>query len=68
MWTTDNRSRYDRDNPRYPGDLNDAEWRKIGPLITPAKRGEGKRTVNMRDVVSAPAPGTGSASSPGELG
>src|SRR5438067_10341 len=52
MWTTENRHRYDRDQLRYPSDLTDAEWQLIRPLIPPAKRGGGKRTVNMREVVN----------------
>ncbi len=27
MWTTENRSRYDRSKLRYPSDLTDEEWR-----------------------------------------
>ena len=52
MWTIKNRHRYDRDQLRYPSDLTDAEWRHIEPLIPSAKRGGGKRTVNMREVVN----------------
>ena len=52
MWTTENRHRYDRDKLRYPSDLTDAEWEHIEPLIPPAKRGGGKRTVDMREVVN----------------
>jgi len=52
MWTTENRHRYDRDRLRYPSDLTDAEWQLIEPLIPPAKRGGGKRTVNVREVVN----------------
>lgn len=52
MWTIENRQRYDRISRRYPGDLTDAEWALIGPLIPPAKRGGGKRTVNLREVVN----------------
>ena len=52
MWTTENRPRYNRDTLRYPSDLTDAEWRLIEPLIPPAKRGGGKRSVNMREVVN----------------
>jgi hypothetical protein len=47
MWTTENRRRYDRDRLRYPSDLTDLEWEEIEPLIPPAKRGGGKRTVDM---------------------
>lgn len=52
MWTTENRQRYDRSCLRYPSDLTDAEWALVEPLIPPAKRGGGKRTVNMREVVN----------------
>ena len=34
------------------GDLTDEEWAHIEPLIPPAKRGGGKRRVNMREVVN----------------
>jgi putative transposase len=52
MWTTENRPRYSREKLRYPSDLTDAEWEHIAPLIPPAKRGGGKRRVNMREVVN----------------
>ncbi len=52
MWTNENRHRYDRSHVRYPSDLTDAEWALVEPLIPPAKRGGGKRTVNMREVVN----------------
>ena len=52
MWTTENRSRYDRSRLRYPSDLTDEEWAVIGPLIPPAKRGGNKRTVDVRSVVN----------------
>jgi transposase len=52
MWTNENRHRYDRSHLRYPSDLTDAEWALVEPLIPPAKRGGGKRTVNMREVVN----------------
>ena len=52
MWTTENRSRYDRSKLRYPSDLTDEEWRLVQPLIPPGKRGGGKRTVVMREIVN----------------
>jgi transposase len=52
MWTTENRVRYDRSRLRYPSDLTDAEWRLVELLIPPGKRGGGKRTVVMREVVN----------------
>lgn len=52
MWTNENRRRYDRSKLRYPSDLTDEEWALIAPEIPPAKRGGGKRTVDMRAVVN----------------
>ncbi len=52
MWTTKNRSRYNRDDLRYPSDLTDAEWSHIAGLIPPGKRGGGKRRVNLREVMN----------------
>ncbi|MGB7918056.1 MAG: IS5 family transposase [Rhodomicrobium sp.] len=52
MWTTENRTLYDRSQLRYPSDLTDEEWALVEPMIPPAKRGGGKRTVVMREVVN----------------
>jgi transposase len=52
MWTSENRPRYNRDHLRYPSDLTDDEWALVAPLIPPAKRGGGKRTVDIRAVVN----------------
>ena len=52
MWTSQNRGRYDRSKLRYPSDLTDDEWGLVEPLIPPGKRGGGKRTVIMREVVN----------------
>ena len=53
MWTNENRSFDDRSKLRYPSDLTDEEWALIEPEIRPpAKRGGGKRTVDMREVVN----------------
>ena len=52
MWTTENRGRYDRSKLRYPSDLTDGEWELIAPVIPRAKRGGGKRTVDLREVVN----------------
>ncbi len=52
MWTDENRAFYDRSKLRYPSDLTDEEWALIEPLLPPAKRGGGKRTVVMRHVVN----------------
>jgi transposase len=52
MWTSKNRGRYDRSKLRYPSDLTDDEWRPVEPLIPPGRRGGGKRTVIMREVMN----------------
>ena len=52
MWTTENRTLYDRSQLRYPSDLTDEEWALVETMIPPAKRGGGKRTVIMREVVN----------------
>jgi transposase len=52
MWTTKNRPRYNRDRLRYPSDLTNEEWALVEPLIPPGKRGGGKRTVVMREVMN----------------
>jgi transposase len=53
MKTTENRGRYGRNRLRYPSDLTDEEWKHVEPLITPAKRGGDKRTVDIREAVNA---------------
>ena len=52
MWTAENRPRYNRDKLGYPSDLTDQEWAYVEPLIPPAKRGGGKRRVDLREVVN----------------
>ena len=52
MWTLENRPRYDRSKLRYPSDVTDEEWALIGPLISPAKKGGNKRTVDVRAVIN----------------
>jgi transposase len=52
MWTPANRARYNRDKLRYSSDLTDAERQHIEPLIPPAMRGGGKRTVDMRESIN----------------
>ena len=53
MWTSENRSQYDRKGLRYPTDLTDAEWALVEPHIRPAKRGGRPRTVKVREVMNA---------------
>ena len=35
----------------YPSDLTDAQWRRIEPLIPPAKPGGRPRSVNRREIL-----------------
>ena len=51
MWTSENRSKYDRSKLRYPSDLTDEEWSIVGPLIPNAKGGGNKRTIDVRAVL-----------------
>ena len=53
MWTSENRSQYDRKGLRYPTDLTDTEWALVEPHIRPAKRGGRPRTTNIREVMNA---------------
>ncbi len=52
MWTRVNRRQYERQGPRYPSDLSDAEWALIAPLIPPARRGGRRREVDVREVLN----------------
>ncbi len=52
MWTRENRRQYERQGPRYPSDLSDAERALIAPMIPPAKRGGRPREVNLREVMN----------------
>ena len=58
MWTTENRSRYDRSKLRYPSDLTDDKWALVEPLIPRAKRGgdnarstRAKSSTRLRGIV-----------------
>jgi transposase len=50
MWTIENRGQYSREGLRYPSDLTDAEWSEIKDLISPARPGGNRRTVDIRAV------------------
>ncbi len=52
MWTKENRRFCERKELRYPGDPPDDEWALAAPQIPPAKRGERRRTVVVREVLS----------------
>jgi transposase len=52
MWTPEHRLAARRVGQRYDSDLTDEEWTLVEPLIPPPKRGGGKRTVNIREVLN----------------
>src|SRR5215471_9412426 len=52
MWTPEHRLAARRVGQRYDSDLTDEEWALVEPLIPPPKRGGGKRTVNLREVLN----------------
>jgi transposase len=52
MWTYENRCIYEGKGTRYTSDLSDAEWALIAPLIPPAKRGERRRELYVREVTN----------------
>ena len=53
MWKPEHRRAADRRGLRCDGDLTDAEWALVAPLIRPAKRGGRARTVDVREVLDA---------------
>ena len=53
MWKPEHRLSARRIGLRYDSDLTDEEWALVAPLIPPAKRGGGKRTVNIREILNA---------------
>ena len=52
MWKPEHRLAARRVGQRYDSDLTDEEWALVVPLIPPPKRGGGKRTVNIREVLN----------------
>lgn len=52
MWKPEHRRTAERDGLRYPSDLTDAEWAIAGPMISPARHGGRKRSVNVREVLN----------------
>src|SRR5438477_2339656 len=52
MWKPEHRVAARRVSQRYESDLTEEEWSLVASLIPPAKRGGGKRTVNIREVLN----------------
>lgn len=53
MWTAGHRRNASRKGMRYPSDLTDDEWRFVEPFIPPARHGERKRHVDVREVLNS---------------
>jgi transposase len=51
MWTTQNRSRYDRSKLRYPSDLTDEEWKLVEPSHPQGKKIKGKNRHLLVDTL-----------------
>jgi len=52
MWKPEHRLAARRVGQRYDSDLVNEEWALVEPLIPPPKRGGGKRTMNIREVIN----------------
>ena len=52
MLKPEHRRAAERNGLRYPSDLTDAEWAIAGPMISPAKHGGRKRSVDVREVLN----------------
>jgi len=53
MWTASARVQYGRSGERYAGDVTDAEFALIEPLLPRPKRGGRPRTTSLREVLNA---------------
>jgi transposase len=53
MWTRETRAKHDRDDLRYPSDLNDAEWQILAPLFPPPAKTGRHRSWPMREIINA---------------
>ena len=52
MWTPTTRAQHTRDHPRHAGDLTDAEWAVLEPLL-PARRPMGRPPTPLRRALEA---------------
>ena len=53
MWTSENRTLYDRSTLRYPSDVTDDEWELIEPHLPPQRKGRRYPAPDRRDVLNA---------------
>ena len=55
MWTPGPRQAADRSGLRYPSYLTDAEWTIVQAMISPARHGGRRRSVDVREVLKSPS-------------
>lgn len=53
MWTKEHQATYRREGGRFPSNLTDAEWERLGPLIPAASPGGRPRKTDMRAAMNA---------------
>jgi len=53
MWTTDNRTAYERKSSRYPSDLTDEEWALVAPLMPPPRKARRHPVPETRALLDA---------------
>ena len=53
MWREEHRRIYRREGEGYPGDLRDAGWARLEPMIPPARPGGRPRKTAMRAAMNA---------------
>ena len=53
MWTDEHRATHRRDGSGFPGNLTDAEWRRLAVLMPPAKPGGRPRQTDMGAAMNA---------------
>ena len=53
MWTEAQRRIYWREGTGYPGDLRDAEWARLEPMVTPAPPDGRPRKTDMRATMNS---------------
>ena len=53
MWTDEHRAVHGQAGPGFPSDLTDPEWKRLEPLIPPARPGGRPRGTDMRQAMNA---------------
>jgi putative transposase len=53
MWTDEHRAAHGQAGTGFPSDLTDPEWKRLEPLIPPARPGGRPRGTDMRQAMNA---------------